>query len=159
MTGPHLGGSVDALVDGQLSPDGRDGALSHVAVCPSCRAEVASNRALKARLGQLGHPAPPGELFARLMAVPPGAPGSPARAAAAGRGLPGRALVLGVALAALGAGAGLAARGDGGGSVPAGLVGRVVDPASFSLAQHDSTAREVVLEDPAMSVVAAVSSR
>lgn len=49
----HLGDLAAALVDGELGHDARDRALAHLAGCDECRAEVAGQRRLKARIARL----------------------------------------------------------------------------------------------------------
>jgi hypothetical protein len=70
-----LGERAAALCDGELGPDARDVALAHLVNCDSCRDEVAGQRRLKARLGELTEPLPPAGLFDRLSAM--GAHGAP----------------------------------------------------------------------------------
>jgi len=78
VTRGHLGDLAAALVDGELGHDARDRALAHLAGCLECRAEVESQRRLKARLARLVDPVPPAELAARIgsfascAAAPPG---------------------------------------------------------------------------------------
>ena len=98
----HLGDRVSALVDGQLSHCERDRLLAHVAHCASCRDEVDTARALKARLSSLSGPAPSGRLTARLLAMAepgdplppprPPMPGGPARSSGPARFLGPQAL-------------------------------------------------------------------
>jgi anti-sigma factor RsiW len=66
----HLGARAAALVDGELGHEARDRALSHLASCASCRAEVVAQRALKQQLLGLVDPTPPSPLSLRLMSVP-----------------------------------------------------------------------------------------
>ncbi len=68
----HIGRLVTPLVDGQLDHDTRDRAFAHLALCASCQAEVAGQRAMKARLTALGAPAIPRDLADRLLCL--GAP-------------------------------------------------------------------------------------
>lgn len=70
-----LGELAAALADGELGPGARDAALAHLVNCDSCRNEVAGQRRLKARLGELTEPLPPAGLFERLSAM--GANGAP----------------------------------------------------------------------------------
>jgi hypothetical protein len=73
----HLGDRAAALVDGELGARARDLALAHVAGCDACRAEVAAQRRLKARLSGLGGPSQPPDLTARLAGIAdPAAPGA-----------------------------------------------------------------------------------
>ena len=66
----HLDDWVAALVDAELTPTERDRALAHLAGCEPCRAEVARQRPVTARLA----PGPVAELpvsfTARLLAIP-----------------------------------------------------------------------------------------
>ena len=72
----HLGDAVSALVDGQHGHGQRERALSHLAHCADCRADVEAARQVKARVQGLGEPAPSSLFQARLlsMAVDPQAP-------------------------------------------------------------------------------------
>lgn len=71
----HLGDRVAALVDGELSPQVRDRALAHVAHCADCRAELATQRAVKEMLASAVAPQPAPHLVEALHAL--AAPGSP----------------------------------------------------------------------------------
>lgn len=62
----HLRDLIAALVDGELSHAERERALTHLAGCTTCRAEVAAHRALKDRLAQLSAPPAPAGLLAEL---------------------------------------------------------------------------------------------
>lgn len=73
----HLGVRVAALVDGELDHEARDRALTHLASCPQCRAEVAAQRALKQEMLGLHTPNPPTPLTARLLSVPVSVPAQP----------------------------------------------------------------------------------
>lgn len=64
-----LGEHAAALTDGELGPQARDAALAHLVRCDDCRDEVAGQRRLKARLGELADPAVPQDLLARLSAM------------------------------------------------------------------------------------------
>lgn len=64
-----LGDRAAALVDGELGEDARDLALAHLARCDACRAEVATQRRLKARLSGLDGPHAPGGLLERLSGI------------------------------------------------------------------------------------------
>ncbi len=80
---PHLGARAASLVDGELGDDARDHALAHLAWCEACRAEVAAQRRLKARLGRLRPPDAPDPLVERLLAAsaqPDAPPSAPSRA-------------------------------------------------------------------------------
>ncbi|MBB2913511.1 anti-sigma factor RsiW [Streptosporangium becharense] len=71
----HLGERVSALVDGELNHHERDRALSHLAFCADCRAEVDAVRALKSRLRSLDGPAMPADLTMSLLRMAePGGP-------------------------------------------------------------------------------------
>lgn len=85
----HLGDRVSALVDGQLTPAATERALSHVAGCPRCAAELSDARHARRMLAQVCDVRPEGDLTARLMALgcaptgfapPAGAPAHPAPA-------------------------------------------------------------------------------
>jgi hypothetical protein len=74
---PHLGELAAALVDGALDHGARDRALSHVARCDGCRAEVDAQRRIKAHLAGLagsGGPAVPPGLAERLRSLPDRSP-------------------------------------------------------------------------------------
>ncbi|MDX6258226.1 MAG: hypothetical protein QOJ11_4560 [Frankiales bacterium] len=64
-----LGERAAALADGELGPGARDAALAHLVNCDGCRDEVAGQRRLKARLGELAEPMPPAGLIERLSAM------------------------------------------------------------------------------------------
>ncbi len=64
-----LGERAAALADGELGPDARDAALAHLVNCDTCRDDVAGQRRLKARLGELSEPLPPAGLLERLTAM------------------------------------------------------------------------------------------
>ncbi|MDT0307697.1 zf-HC2 domain-containing protein [Streptomyces sp. DSM 44917] len=66
----HLGESLAALVDGELSHDSRDRVLAHLATCPSCKAEADAQRELKSAFAASPLPAPPDGLLARLQSLP-----------------------------------------------------------------------------------------
>lgn len=59
----HLGVTIAALVDGELSPAARDRALAHAAGCARCRSALDEERRIRARLRQLA--------YAGLASVPP----------------------------------------------------------------------------------------
>jgi hypothetical protein len=84
----HLGERAAALVDGELGTDARDLALAHVARCDLCRADVAAQRRLKARLGGLAQPPQPPGLAARLAALAEQAFDQPPGSAAGAGSLP-----------------------------------------------------------------------
>ncbi|GAA3722543.1 hypothetical protein HDA32_000836 [Spinactinospora alkalitolerans] len=65
----HLGERLSALVDGELGHADRDRALSHLAVCESCRFEAEMLRRLKRRLTGLGAPEPSTDFMGRLSAL------------------------------------------------------------------------------------------
>ncbi|TDC15297.1 hypothetical protein E1265_26950 [Streptomyces sp. 8K308] len=72
-TGPadhHLGESLAALVDGELSHDSRDRVLAHLATCPSCKAEADAQRELKSVFASSPLPVPSAGLLARLQGLP-----------------------------------------------------------------------------------------
>jgi anti-sigma factor RsiW len=81
----HLGSRVSALVDGQLTPAATERALSHVACCTRCAAELASARAARRVLSGVDDVMPAGDLTARLLALGgvPGAGTGPAEPAVA----------------------------------------------------------------------------
>jgi anti-sigma factor RsiW len=86
VSGPCLGETLTALVDGALDHAERDRVHAHLAGCPACRAEVEAQRALKATLSGLAGstPGPPESLVGalRALAVPgvdPVAPHPPLR--------------------------------------------------------------------------------
>ncbi|MFC7327655.1 zf-HC2 domain-containing protein [Marinactinospora rubrisoli] len=62
----HLGERMSALVDGELGHAERERALSHLAVCESCRFEAEMLRRLKRRLSGLGAPEPSMDFMGRL---------------------------------------------------------------------------------------------
>jgi anti-sigma factor RsiW len=62
----HLGDRVSALVDGELSHAERDRALAHLAGCAQCRAEVESERQVKATIRAQVPPALPAGLVTSL---------------------------------------------------------------------------------------------
>ncbi|MFN2626898.1 MAG: anti-sigma factor, partial [Mycobacteriales bacterium] len=67
----HLGDLAAALVDGELDDAARDRALSHIAGCAPCRAEVDAQRRLKALLANQADAAVPAALVARLKSLAP----------------------------------------------------------------------------------------
>jgi anti-sigma factor RsiW len=76
----HLRDVIAALVDGELSHSERERALTHLAGCATCRAEVAGHRALTERLGRLETPPAPAGLLADLIRMAePGEPLPPTR--------------------------------------------------------------------------------
>ncbi|RKN09036.1 anti-sigma factor family protein [Streptomyces radicis] len=66
----HLGESLAALVDGELSHDTRDRVLAHLATCPSCKAEADAQRELKSVFAESPPPGPSDGLLARLQGLP-----------------------------------------------------------------------------------------
>lgn len=64
-----LGEQAAALTDGELGAQARDAALAHLVHCDDCRDEVAGQRRLKARLGELSDPVVPQDLLDRLSAM------------------------------------------------------------------------------------------
>ncbi len=72
-TGPadqHLGESLAALIDGELSHDSRDRVLAHLATCPSCKDEADAQRRLKSVFAQSPLPTLSAGLLARLQGLP-----------------------------------------------------------------------------------------
>jgi hypothetical protein len=67
--GRCLGDKAAALADGELGAEARDAALAHLVNCDGCRDDVAGQRRLKARLGELADPVPPAGLMDRLHAM------------------------------------------------------------------------------------------
>jgi hypothetical protein len=65
----HLGQRLSALIDEELDGAERDRALSHLARCESCRAEVSALRVLKRRMNALGETAADAELTGRLIGL------------------------------------------------------------------------------------------
>jgi anti-sigma factor RsiW len=70
----HLGERISALVDGELDHDARDRALAHLSRCELCRAAVAEERWVKARLKQLPATEPSAALLTSLFAAVPASP-------------------------------------------------------------------------------------
>lgn len=70
----HLGELAAAVVDCELGDDSRDQALSHLAGCSPCRADVAAQRRIKARMAAMDCPPAPATLAARLAAIADSAP-------------------------------------------------------------------------------------
>ncbi|MFE4465334.1 anti-sigma factor family protein [Oerskovia sp. NPDC056781] len=78
----HLGTLVSALADDQLSPATRERALTHVAGCDQCAAELAVARAVRKRLSCARDVLPTTDLTSRLLALSseiPAAQGDPLR--------------------------------------------------------------------------------
>ena len=76
----HLRDLIAALVDGELSHSERERALTHLAGCATCRAEVAAHRAMKDRLASLAAPPASAGLLAELRRMAePGEPLPPVR--------------------------------------------------------------------------------
>jgi anti-sigma factor RsiW len=71
----HLGDRIAALADGELDHAERDRALAHVAGCPSCRAALEEQRAVRALLSSSAAPEPAPETMAALLSL--AAPGGP----------------------------------------------------------------------------------
>ena len=65
----HLGDRVAALVDGELDHGARDRALSHIAHCADCRAQVEHQRALKDLLASATTPPPSPQTVAGLLSL------------------------------------------------------------------------------------------
>lgn len=76
----HLGPLAAALVDDQLDTSSREKALRHVAACGQCRFEVEQQRAVKARLDDMGEPQLPSALLDKLQAMRLPSPGPGASA-------------------------------------------------------------------------------
>ncbi|UCM90178.1 zf-HC2 domain-containing protein [Streptomyces marincola] len=66
----HLGESLAALVDGELTHDSRDRVLAHLATCAHCKAEADAQRELKNVFARSVLPGPSDGLLARLQALP-----------------------------------------------------------------------------------------
>ena len=75
--GRHIGGSVSALVDGQLDPETAGRAWAHVVECGSCREAVERETWLKRRLSSLAGTEPSARLLGSLYGIEHSAP--PAR--------------------------------------------------------------------------------
>jgi len=79
VTDRHPGDLLAALVDGLLSGPARERVLVHLAGCRACRADYQQQVAVKGLLSELGPPAAPVDLGARLTelaaVVPAGPPG------------------------------------------------------------------------------------
>lgn len=65
----HLGTLISALADDQLSPAMRERALTHVAGCDQCAAELAVARAVRKRLSCARDVLPTNDLTSRLLAL------------------------------------------------------------------------------------------
>lgn len=77
----HLGTRISALADGQLPPASTERALSHVAGCPQCAAELAAARAARRALTSVQDAVPGSDLTARLLSLScPTRPGTPSAA-------------------------------------------------------------------------------
>ena len=66
----HLGDRLAAFVDGELTDDGRDRVLAHLATCPQCKAAAAEQRRLKSVIAGSELPAISAGLLARLQGLP-----------------------------------------------------------------------------------------
>ncbi|MDT0443171.1 zf-HC2 domain-containing protein [Streptomyces johnsoniae] len=66
----HLGESLAALVDGELSHDSRDRVLAHLATCAHCKAEADAQREVKSVFASSPLPGPSDGLLARLQGLP-----------------------------------------------------------------------------------------
>lgn len=177
MTEKHLGESVAAVADGQLSGAARDRALAHLASCVACRGQVEFHRAMRGRLAALEVPAPPVEVTARLLALAPqghrlpvaqhrSTSGASTRAPlerpaahafsgrsrlSAQRAGRRRIVAAGVlAVAALSGGATLGMRS--GGSTNS---GPVITPGDIELSRYTQMSRSVVMDDPGPVLAAA----
>lgn len=87
----HLGERLSALVDGELGHAERERALSHLALCESCRFEAEMTRSLKRRLHGLDAPSPSMDFMGRLSSMTSAAderPGPPPGAGGAGTARP-----------------------------------------------------------------------
>ncbi|GAA2050627.1 MULTISPECIES: anti-sigma factor family protein [Streptomyces] len=79
----HLGESLAALIDGELSHDSRDRVLAHLATCADCKAEADAQRRLKSVFAESPLPTLSSGLLARLQdlpaagGAPPGPPSAP----------------------------------------------------------------------------------
>jgi anti-sigma factor RsiW len=175
----HLGHRVAAVVDGELGHEARDKALAHVAHCSECRAELASQRAVKELLVSAPAPEPSPALVEALLALespggplPPRArtmpqgpvvpdlppPGRSPRGARADSRRPGnrgrrRARVL-TAGALSAAGLVLATAFVAGGGAPS--EGRVVPPVAELSVEHSRTSTAVTVGDPGTGLMSTV---
>jgi hypothetical protein len=79
----HLGDRLAAFVDGELTDDGRDRVLAHLATCTQCKAAAAEQRRLKRVIAGSELPAISAGLLARLQSLPgmdaQDGPGGPTR--------------------------------------------------------------------------------
>lgn len=66
----HLGDRLSAFVDGELTDDGRDRVLAHLATCPQCKTAAAEQRRLKSVVAASELPAISAGLLARLQGLP-----------------------------------------------------------------------------------------
>ncbi|MGW7292117.1 anti-sigma factor family protein [Streptomyces xiamenensis] len=66
----HLGESLAALIDGELSHDSRDRVLAHLATCADCKAEADAQRRLKSVFAESPLPTLSSGLLARLQGLP-----------------------------------------------------------------------------------------
>lgn len=62
--------AVVAFVDGELSPTAHDRAAAHLARCPFCAAEAATQRQARSMMKAASDPAAPAGLLASLMSIP-----------------------------------------------------------------------------------------
>ncbi|MGI9032262.1 MAG: anti-sigma factor family protein [Acidimicrobiales bacterium] len=94
----HLGDALSAMLDGELEPADEEAAGAHLALCPQCRAELASVAKARSWVRSLPPVEPPAAFYQR---IPRGAPGIHHRRRAGVVALVGctaaAALVLGVA--------------------------------------------------------------
>lgn len=72
--GGHLGGSVSALVDGQLDPETAGRAWGHVVECRPCREAVERETCVKRRLSSLTGTEPSARLLGSLYGIEDSAP-------------------------------------------------------------------------------------
>lgn len=68
---PHLGPSISAFIDDQLTPHERDGALNHIASCSLCASLVREERIARGLLHQCTDPTPSDGLMAGLLQLAP----------------------------------------------------------------------------------------
>jgi anti-sigma factor RsiW len=156
----HLGHAVTAFVDGELDHDRRDGVLSHLTHCPSCRAEVAALRRLKSTL-RAGAPDVPFDLAARVLAATAPVPGPPSPADRRGPHLRRhpiqnarlRRTAMSGALVALGLGGALSLAGP----PPRGPVAPVDPTSAGFVLDHGATSSEVPFTELDLVTVASSS--
>jgi anti-sigma factor RsiW len=64
-----LGPRIADLADGRLEPAEAERGFAHVAVCPTCRAALTAQRAVRSRLDTVGQVDPPSDLLGRLRGI------------------------------------------------------------------------------------------